>query len=308
MGFTARSPLLPAALVAALATTALPAAAATPAATIATAPAATLANAPSRYAVSDGLRVHYKSLGKGRKAVVLVHGWTCDMSVWAAQVAALAGRVRVVVLDLPGHGGSDKPAVDYTMDRFAAAIEAVLKDAGVRRAVLVGHSMGTPVVRQFYRRDPERTLGLVAVDGALRRLISDPEQIRGFVGRFEGPGYADAVGGMMDAMFTQAAPPGAREAVRAVAVATPQAVAVSAMKGMLDLSIWGDDPIRVPLLVVNAKSPMWSAEYEAYVRSLDPQVEFHTIEGAGHFLMMEKPAEFDRLLDGFLARLGLMKP
>ncbi len=54
------------------------------------------------------------------------------------------------------------------MDLFAAAIDAVMKDAKVERAVLVGHSMGTPVVRQFYRKYPKKTLAIVIVDGGLR--------------------------------------------------------------------------------------------------------------------------------------------
>ena len=63
------------------------------------------------------------------------------------------------------------------MDLFARAVEAVRAAAGVDRVVLVGHSMGTPVVRQFYRLFPKKTLGLVAVDGSLRPFFTKPEQI-----------------------------------------------------------------------------------------------------------------------------------
>jgi pimeloyl-ACP methyl ester carboxylesterase len=74
----------------------------------------------------------------------------------------------VIALDLPGHGQSDKPQIAYTMDLFANAIDAVMRDAKVERAVLVGHSMGTPVARQFYRKYPQKTLAIVIVDGGLR--------------------------------------------------------------------------------------------------------------------------------------------
>src|SRR5947209_1200604 len=111
------------------------------------APANVLDKAPSRFARSGDLKVHYKSLGEGDTAVVFVHGWCCDHSVWRDQAAALDGKARLLFLDLPGYGKSDKPKADYTIDFFARAIDAVLQDAGVDRAVLVGHSMGTPVVR-----------------------------------------------------------------------------------------------------------------------------------------------------------------
>src|SRR5262249_16564369 len=77
--------------------------------------AATLEAAPSLYATLDGLRVHYKLVGHGHATpIVFVHGWTCDMSSWTKQVPFFAESGRVVALDLPGHGGSDKPEIPYT--------------------------------------------------------------------------------------------------------------------------------------------------------------------------------------------------
>ena len=76
----------------------------------------------------------------------------------------------MIAIDLPGHGQSDKPQVTYSMDYFARAVEAVMNDAKAKRAVLVGHSMGTPVARQFYRKYPQKTLAIVIVDGVLRPL------------------------------------------------------------------------------------------------------------------------------------------
>ena len=133
-------------------------------------PADSLDAAPSRFATLEGAKVHYKSLGDpaARTAVVFVHGWSCDLTSWRAQVPAFEGKARMLLVDLPGHGKSDRPDVDYTMERFGRAVEAVTRDAGVERALFVGHSMGTPVIREFARKYPQKTLGLVAVDGALR--------------------------------------------------------------------------------------------------------------------------------------------
>jgi pimeloyl-ACP methyl ester carboxylesterase len=80
------------------------------------------------------------------------------------------------------------------------------------------------------------------------------------------------------------------------------------MKGMLDPAIWKDDPIKVPLQVILAKNPFWNSDYEKYVRTLAPQVEYHVIDGVGHFLMLEKPKEFNDLLAGFLRAQGVLKP
>jgi pimeloyl-ACP methyl ester carboxylesterase len=130
-------------------------------------PANSLENAPSRFSKLDAIRVHYKTLGEGKTAVVFVHGFAADMNTWHFQVPAFADKARVVLIDLPGYGKSDKPKVDYTMSLFADAVNAVLADIGAERAVLVGHSMGTGVVRQFWRRYPDKTVALVAVDGLI---------------------------------------------------------------------------------------------------------------------------------------------
>src|SRR5262249_11795108 len=200
-------------------------------------PADATAKAPSRFARVDGLRVHYKSLGSGKTALVLVHGWSCDLSFWRFQVPAFDGKVRMILIDLPGHGKSDKPKIDYTMDVFARAVDAVLTDAGVKKAVLAGHSMGTPVVRQFNRRYPKKVVGLVAVDGRLQKVDLPPERISKFVAQFEGPDFKAAVGRFLNGMQTKDTPEEVRKHLKEAFPAAPQHVAVSAMKGMLDSSI-----------------------------------------------------------------------
>lgn len=269
-------------------------------------PADNLDSVASRFATLDDAKVHYKSIGDSaaKTAVVFVHGWSCDLTVWRAQVPAFEGKARILLVDLPGHGRSDRPAVDYSMDRFARAIDAVMKDAGVERALLVGHSMGTPVIRQFWRLFPEKTIGLVAVDGPLRTYTKDPKQIQSFLDHFSGPDFAKTMNGFLDSMFVASTPEDVKASVRAIMGGATQQVAVSAMKGMFDLSIWKDDPIRVPLELIVAKSPNWSADYFAYVKTLNPSAEIVEMPDAGHFVMMENPAEFNATLIAFAARAG----
>ena len=269
--------------------------------------AATLAgpleDAPSRFALLDGARVHYKSLGKGDSVVVLVHGWTCDLTFWSAQAGPLAARGRVLALDLPGHGKSDAPEVEYTMDLFARAVEAVLADAKVKKAILVGHSMGTPVVRQVYRRSPAKVTALVAVDGTLRPYFTVPERKNGFLAMLDGEKALENRKGMVESMWSASTTPDVKEKVRGTMLAASPRVASSAMRGMLDDAVWTEDPISVPLLLLLAPSAEWDAGYEAYVRKLAPTMEIVRIPGTGHFLMLEKPAEFNAALLAFLGKL-----
>ena len=252
----------------------------------------------SRFAVLDGHHIHYEIAGAGPRTLVFVHGWTCDLSVWRMQVPAFARKARVIVVDLPGHGQSDKPEIDYTMDLFARAIDAVLRDAGVARATLVGHSMGTPVVRQFYRLFPEKTAALVAVDGSLRALFSR-EDAEKLLTPYRGPEYKHALEAFADYMIP-ADRPALREELKAVMTKTPQRVALSAFENMIDPANFREDPIRVPLLNVLASSSRWPEGYEAYVRRLAPDAEYRVMDGVGHFLMLQKPDEFNSILADFL--------
>jgi pimeloyl-ACP methyl ester carboxylesterase len=107
-------------------------------------------------------------------------------------------------------------------------------------------------------------------------------------------------------MFPNPGTEALRDATLATVAATPQHVMVGSFEGMRDPAIWKDDPIRVPLLVVNAKSPFWTPEYVEYVRKLAPQVDYRVIEGPGHFVMLEKPQEFNAAVLDFLQKQKLL--
>jgi pimeloyl-ACP methyl ester carboxylesterase len=260
-----------------------------------------------RFAKHGASRVHYRSFGKGSEALVFVHGWTCDWTFWRGQIPAFSKSMRVLALDLPGHGLSDAPREKsaYTMDAFARAVEAVMRDAGVSRAVLVGHSMGTPVVRQFYRLFPDKTLALVFVDGSLW-----PFAPRAASEAFLAPLRADfaaAARPMVEGMAKPMLSDGARRHVTETMLRTPAHVAVAAMEGMLDEANWKEDSIRVPALAVVARSPFWPADTEQRFRRLAPVLDFQMWEGVSHFLMMDKPAEFNLALSTFIGSRKLLR-
>jgi len=259
----------------------------------------------SKFAKLDGARIHYKSYGKGNEALVLVHGWTCNLDNWRDQIPDLAKRNRVIALDLPGHGQSDKPEIKYTMDLFANAIDAVMRDAKIERAVLVGHSMGTPVARQFYRKYPQKTLAIVIVDGGLR-LFGTKEMRDGFLAVFRAPNYKEA-GAQMFSQMTKTLPAADQESVMASYGNTPQYVIVSAMEGMNNEALYAPDKINVPVFAIIAKSPFWPPDTEEFLHGLAPDLEFQMWEGVGHFLMMEKPKQFNDAVIAFLNKKNLLK-
>ena len=276
--------------------------------------------AESRTAKLDGARIHYANYnrdsgarGKGKakagndeEALVLIHGWTMNNDNWRAQVPTLVKRNRVLVLDLPGHGESDKPKTTYSMDYFARAVDAVMRDAKVKRAVLVGHSMGTPIARQFYRKYPEKTLGIVIVDGSLRPF-GDKAMMDKMIAGLRGPDYRQTGTQMFNMMSGPGLAAEAKDRIMTSFANTPQHVLVSAMESMVDPSIWGEDKINVPILAVMVKNPFFLPNVEESFRMLAPKMEFYMWDGVGHFLHMERPQEFNQAVITFLDKNGLMK-
>jgi pimeloyl-ACP methyl ester carboxylesterase len=273
----------------------------------------------SGFAILDGVggaggaKVQYLdtgTVGQGTEAVVFIHGWACDASFWRLQAPALKGR-RAIYLDLPGHGRSDKPDVAYTQELFARSVDAVLRDARVDKAVLVGHSMGFPVARVFARLFPAKVKGLVCVDGALLRIPAEGDEAEEFkeefaelVASLRSPEYKDAINLFIEPMFVDETPPPVRQEIKDKMLAVDQRVAASAMQGFGDPAVWDEAPVGVPVLAVYAQSPYLEEDHEQYLRRLFPDLQYKEIDGVGHFLMLEKPEEFNGLLGGFLDRLG----
>jgi pimeloyl-ACP methyl ester carboxylesterase len=253
------------------------------------------------FAEVDGLKVHYKQCTEQAKDVLIfVHGWSCDETFWDAQACSFPNH-RVIRIDLPGHGQSDKPQIAYTIDSYARAIDAVMQHAKVEKATLIGHSNGTPVIRQFYRKYPAKTRALVIVDGGLRPL-GNKEEMEKFIAGVKGPGYAEKIGQLIDSMTSPIQDAALREKIKTAMLKTPQYVGVPEFESTLDEALWKPDKINVPVLMVLAKQPLWSAEYEQFVRGIVPDLDYQVWDGVSHFLMMEQPERFNSALVAFLKK------
>jgi pimeloyl-ACP methyl ester carboxylesterase len=250
-------------------------------------------------ATVDGATVHWTTAGSGRQTLILVHGWTCDESSWKEQVPALSKSYRVITLDLPGHGRSGMPKT-FSMEVFARAIEAVRLEAKVDKAVLVGHSMGTPVIRKYALMYPARVSALVLVDGLVQLPAVGVQP--GQPGRGPLPSVTLATReNMVKGMFGPATTPALQQHILKMMMGAPEATAAGAMAATWDTGQLSDQKISLPVLAVFAGTRALATEES--VKTLYPNSEYHTIPETAHFLMMEKPAEFNALVSAFVNAL-----
>jgi pimeloyl-ACP methyl ester carboxylesterase len=261
----------------------------------------------SRFAKLDEMRVHYDNYGQGSEALIFVHGWSCNVKFWRTNIPAFTKGSRVIAIDLPGHGESDKPQTTYSIDLFARAIDAVMIDAKVERAVLIGHSMGTAVSRQFYRKYPAKTLALVVVAGTLKPF-GTKEQLEPLLAQFRGPNYKKSMDAMVTFLVQSMKDPKLVEEIKTTMASTPQHVIVGAMDAMMDPAIWTPDKIKIPTLALVTKNErFFPPDYEKFVRELVPEVDYQTWEGVSHFLMMDEPQKFNDSVLLFLKKNKLIK-
>lgn len=119
----------------------------------------------------DGSEIQVEFYGSERApTLLLTHGWGPDSTVWYYAKKQLSDRFRVIVWDLPGLGKSKKPRNrDYSLEKYARDLEAVLAQVEDRSVILLGHSMGAMIVLTFCRLFPEqleqKIAGLILVDG-----------------------------------------------------------------------------------------------------------------------------------------------
>jgi pimeloyl-ACP methyl ester carboxylesterase len=117
-----------------------------------------------RVLAPDGVEIVYDVAGSGDPGLVFVHGWAGNRHHWDLQVDGFVGSHRVVRMDLAGHGESGKERREWTMMSFAADVVAVVDASSLRRVVLIGHSLGGSVVVAAAQILGDRVAGVIGVD------------------------------------------------------------------------------------------------------------------------------------------------
>ncbi|UXY23032.1 alpha/beta hydrolase [Streptomyces cynarae] len=180
----------------------------------------------------DHLRLFHTDLGPaGAPALLLVHGWGGDGREWSPHAEALAGRFRVVVPDLRGHGRSPVPDQGNTPVEMADDLAALIDSLGTGPVVAVGHSMGGQVVNLLAVRHAARVRTVVALDPAHGAHGAEVDGIPARLAAYREHG-ARAAAEFVSAAFAPGAPPGLRTAHVRTMLGTPDHVIAQAYAGM----------------------------------------------------------------------------
>jgi sigma-B regulation protein RsbQ len=252
----------------------------------------------------DGVKIVYDVRGRGDTTLLFVHCWSCNRTFWRNQVDEFAGRYRVVTLDLAGHGESGKNRKEWTVLGLAGDVKLVADKLKLKRIILVGHSMGGPVSLEAARLMRGRVLGVIAVDTLQDAEFQFPTEWARSTAEKLKADFPGAVSGFMGSMFAKTADPAVREWVEKQARAADPQVAVALLLnfGTLDLKKMFSEA-GVPIRAINATPPL-GMPTKIEVNRKYADYDAVLIADTGHFIQLEKPAEFNAQLARFAAALA----
>lgn len=280
---------------------------------------------PVRRVDIGGLEIAYVDSGGEGPPVVLVHGLSSSIGFWEHQFPALAATHRVLALDLPGYGASDRPDAPYTPGWFAAQVLRWMDAIGLRSAAIVGHSMGGQIALELALLAPDRVPALVlsAPSGierfasghaawmerywTERRALDTSEEELRFA-------FTELVFARVDAGVERLLCERVR--MRGTPELAGTSVAVSrSVSGMLrnpvfprlgqvaarTLVVFGADDRMIPNTVFNGGRPRQIAEL---ARQSIPDATVVIVPKGGHTVHHDAPDVFNDAVEQFLARPG----
>ncbi len=123
----------------------------------------------------DKAIINYQDEGQGNETLVLLHGFMHNLDVWASYVFKYMKDIRVIAIDLLGHGETSDLSESHSMEMQADMVKSVLDHVGVKNCVIAGHSMGGYVALAFAERYPEAVKGLSLLNS---HALKDTEEGR----------------------------------------------------------------------------------------------------------------------------------
>ena len=253
-----------------------------------------------------GVNLAVEVLGEG-PAVLFVHGYPLDRTMWRAQMDGLKGFRRIAP-DLRGMGQSDAPDLGYGMNIYAADLVALLDALDIQAVVLCGLSMGGYIIFELLRTSRSRVRGLVLMD--TRSTPDTPEARRArdaaaVTARERGAAaIAEAMLSKMLAPATLANNPDLVEQVRTTITRTPAAGIIGALSAMRDRP--GSDSLLptlagIPTMVMVGEADTLTPPDDARAMAQAiPGARLEIVPGAGHLPPLEAPGEVTRRLREFL--------
>lgn len=264
----------------------------------------------SEFTAVDGSVIVYSDHGEGMP-VLFLHGWMMSRKAWSFQ-EPLSALVRVITLELRGHGDSREPEFSY--DSCVKDISELLAHLKIDRAVVCGWSMGAQIALRCYSSMSRKVAGMVLVGGTpcfCRQsdyAYGVPQsEVRSMARRLMRD-YKATAGEFFKGMFSEGEITKAelvRIASRAVGRLPDYPVAASALKALIDSDLRSLLPeVSAPVLLIHGTDDkICLPGASEYMSSIIPETSLELLADTGHAPFLSRPERFNSLLTGFVQSL-----
>ncbi|PWN70023.1 alpha/beta hydrolase [Chryseobacterium phosphatilyticum] len=252
---------------------------------------------------SDGQKIHYKESGKGKTTLIFVHGWLGNTEWWNHQQEYFKNDYHIIQMDLAGHGKSDSGRQNWASELYADDIKAVTDTIDASDIILIGHSMSGAYVLEAALKIP-KTKAIVIID-TLKDLDESftEEQAEQLMFSHYRNDFKYAVENFLPQyLFAAQTPPAVKERLQHEFLQNEPEMVINLLKPLYqtDYREIAKD-VQVPVVAINSDaSPTNTEANRKYLKHYDNLM----IEGVGHYPMLEKPDEFNTILDKVLKKLS----
>jgi pimeloyl-ACP methyl ester carboxylesterase len=256
---------------------------------------------PINHVVStDGVNIVFNQNGEGDPAIIFVHGWSNDKSIWNEQLAHFSEKYKTITVDLAGFGESGNNRSNWTMSAFGDDVAAIVDNLKLQKVVLVGFSMGAPVVLETAKKVPEKIIGVVLVDdlqnietkyppetvqmfdSVMMDLIENPTQEKLVTMGFFKNNREQNFQKVLDMVNKFPSRKGYRESLD------------SYFKWINEDCLQSLKLIKAPVIAINSDSEPTNIDaFRKYVPSFKAKI----IPAVGHVVFWDAPDEFNKLLE-----------
>ncbi|MEM7343153.1 MAG: alpha/beta hydrolase [Chloroflexota bacterium] len=239
--------------------------------------------------------------GVGEVPVVFIHSLAGNTSQWATQLNHIRTTRRAIALDLRGHGQSAPPTNrDYAIKSMAQDIQTVVDQLSLEKFILVGHSMGGSVAGAYAGAYAERVAGLLLVDPSGDSTQMPDEEVNGYLEALQSDAYSNVIEEYWKQILIGSTETTAVKVIQDLQD-TPKETVVGALKELFNYNpVPALERYNGPKLSII--TPLNETPFS--VHNLIADLQYTMIAGTGHWLQLDKPEEFNGILDKFLASIG----
>ncbi len=259
----------------------------------------------------DGVNVYYESLGEGAPALVFLHPWSTNRYIWAGQLPIFARNHQCILVDHRGHGQSDKPEGGYGIDEMGADVVAILDDAGIDRAVLVGNSIGGMTALQMSLDAPDRVIGNLILSSGTNIGADTPPEVQEAMQK----DWRAVFSGLLDAAVS---PKSKKDKPEILAFMEgcfrtetnfTEGVFWSSAADPMGVFNWNisdrlKDITQPTMIIAGEDDGATTPEQNKFLADNIPNAKLKMYKDVGHFCQLEQPSNFNADLEAFIASVS----